>query len=520
MKRVLVGVAKSLIATIVFFTLAEIGLRAAYAIRASLVRVVPLPYALGDEYGPIPPWLDRMLILVPDDTLIWRSLPNVRRTYVDIFSPVRSERDRVALLRRFVPTLPAEFRNNPTWTIALNSRGFRSDESDTAKAAGTIRVACIGDSWTFGMNVNQDQTYPARLAALLRERHPGARFEVLNFGVLGYSSFQGRQLLETRVNELKPDILAIGFGMNDSDVAGYRDKDMIGFERPGIGSRVAQSVKELESYKLLNFIALALRFHPKSIGDYVKEDAETKPGPVDYDEIEKWTRVSPRDYEANIREMIRLQAAHGGRAMLLDNELWDESPYRPILRAIAADTHVPLVDSLRLVAEGRDATARDLETRLGLAAAPSAPPAAGDQPITNVVFRVHHGAFPVTTAMSIVGADPQLGNLAPNEALMHDDGANGDQRAGDGVWSYAASFPPGTRVSYVYTNSGTRGRWEGLDVPAIRHVTVPASTGATPVLLPIDTFGRLYLQADNWHTDRTGYELIAQAVADAISAQR
>src|SRR6266850_8131197 len=151
MKRVLAVVVKSLITTIIFFAMAEVALRGAYVGRNTMVRVVPLPYALGDEYGPIPPWLDRMLILVPDDTLIWRSLSNVRRTYVDIFSPVRSERDRVALLRRFVPTLPAEFRSNPTWTIALNSRGFRSDESDTAKATGTIRVACLGDSWTFGM---------------------------------------------------------------------------------------------------------------------------------------------------------------------------------------------------------------------------------------------------------------------------------------------------------------------------------------------------------------------------------
>jgi hypothetical protein len=119
--------------------------------------------------------------------------------------------------------------------------------------------------------------------------------------------------------------------------------------------------------------------------------------------------------------------------------------------------------------------------------------------------------------MSIVGADAKLGNLTPNAVLMHDDGVGGDQRAGDGVWSYAASFPAGTRLSYVYTNSGARGRWEGLDVPSIRHVIVPASTDGRPMLLTIETFGRLYLQADNWHTDATGYDLIAHAVAAAIS---
>ena len=31
-----------------------------------------------------------------------------------------------------------------------------------------------------------------------------------------------------------------------------------------------------------------------------------------------------------------------------------------------------------------------------------------------------------------------------------------------------------------------------------------------------ERFGRLYMQADNWHTDAAGYELIAQAVVQAL----
>jgi len=519
MKSLLSGLAKSVVATLIFFTLFEVLLRGTYVARNATVRSIPLPFALGDEYGPIPPWLDRLLILVPDHALIWRSLPNARRTYVDIFSPVRTEQDRIALLRRFRPTLPAEFSANPTWTIALDSHGYRTAEYAETKAPGTIRIACIGDSWTFGMNVDQDKTYPSRLIARLRDLHPDARFDVINFGVLGYSSFQGLQLLKARVLDLKPDILLIGFGMNDSEVAGYRDKDMISDQAPRPAVRFVEAAKELEFYKLLNYFALALRFHSKSIGEYVKQDAEAKSGPVDYDAIEKWTRVSPRDYDANIREMIRLEAGRGGRAILVDNELWDESPYRPVLRRIAADTHVPLVDSLRIVADEKLKVEHDLEARLDLAAHPARPATPAPPAQVTIVFRVSHGTFAVKTAMSIVGADARLGDLVPNAVAMHDDGQGGDQRAGDGVWSYAASFPVGTRLSYVYTNSGARGEWEGLDVPSIRHVTVPPSPDGGPVLLPIETFGHLYLQADNWHTDATGYELIAHAVADAIAFQ-
>src|SRR5215510_15267647 len=117
MRRAFKGLLASLVTTVIVFAAAEVGLRGVYGARNAFVRQVPLPYALGDEYGPVPPWLDRMMILVPDSTLIWRSLPNVHRTYVDIFSPARRAEDRTTLLRRFSPTLPAEFRNNPTWTI-------------------------------------------------------------------------------------------------------------------------------------------------------------------------------------------------------------------------------------------------------------------------------------------------------------------------------------------------------------------------------------------------------------------
>jgi hypothetical protein len=96
---------------------------------------------------------------------------------------------------------------------------------------------------------------------------------------------------------------------------------------------------------------------------------------------------------------------------------------------------------------------------------------------------------------------------------LHDDGRDGDERAGDHVWSLQATLPAGTRLKYVYTNSGRPGQWEGLDVPRVRELAVEASADGRPVYLPIESFGRIYMQADNWHTDAVGYDLIARAVA-------
>ncbi len=81
-----------------------------------------------------------------------------------------TDSDRMALLRRFAPWLPAEFRRIRSGVSAQRGRFPQRGDVAPAKRPGVLRIACIGDSWTFGMNVNQDQTYPARLEALLSRK--------------------------------------------------------------------------------------------------------------------------------------------------------------------------------------------------------------------------------------------------------------------------------------------------------------------------------------------------------------
>src|SRR4051812_32852496 len=166
------ALAKGLTTTVIFFAVIEILVRGAYIVRNSLVEYVPLPYAFGDNYGPMPPWLDQLQILKNDDALIWKNEPKVQRTYLDVFSPVWTEADRIALLRRFNPAVPEEFRANPKWDVRVNADGFRGDDMSSVPPPSTVRIACIGDSWTFGMPVRQDQTYPSRLGAWLRQEQP------------------------------------------------------------------------------------------------------------------------------------------------------------------------------------------------------------------------------------------------------------------------------------------------------------------------------------------------------------
>ncbi len=328
------------------------------------------------------------------------------------------------------------------------------------------------------------------------------------------------QLLKRRALDLHPDLVVIGFGMNDSEVAGYRDKDIVAATAPTLLERLKaiEIAQHVEFYKLLKYFALVLRYRPQSMAGVLSAETEHKgSGAIHYEDLEPWVRVSPPDYERNIREMIRLARGRGAKAILVDNELWDQSPYRPVLRAIARDEQVPLVDSLRIIADARKQIEQDLETKLHLAPAPPGQPGSRQTPpgATEVVFRVYAGPFPVPTTLSIVGAQPKLGALVPNKTALRDDGTGGDQKAGDNVWSYSATFPVGTQLFYVYTNGGREGQWEGLDVPAVRHLEVTDAPDGR-LYPPIESFGKIYMQADNWHTDAVGYDLIAKSVVNAI----
>src|SRR5713101_2342330 len=94
---------KGIAVTLVVFAFVECLLRVAYSIRNSRVTYVPLPYVIAHDYGPIPPWLDGLMILAPDKDLIWRNRPNLHRRYVDLFGPVYTDEERTSLLRRFRP---------------------------------------------------------------------------------------------------------------------------------------------------------------------------------------------------------------------------------------------------------------------------------------------------------------------------------------------------------------------------------------------------------------------------------
>lgn len=100
-------------------------------------------------------------------------------------------------------------------TARINRHGLRGDDFPVAKPKGTKRVICLGDSRTFGYAVKADESYPAVLEKLGRERFKDGPLQVINAGVHGYTSYQGLRFLETRALAFQPDLVTVAFNFND-----------------------------------------------------------------------------------------------------------------------------------------------------------------------------------------------------------------------------------------------------------------------------------------------------------------
>lgn len=97
------------------------------------------------------------------------------------------------------------FRTNPDGLIPASV--------ERSKPPGVTRIMIFGDSMVVGRDVPQDEIYTSELEAMLRER--GIDAEVINAGVLGYSTDQALILMERWLPVYHPDITAYGSTLND-----------------------------------------------------------------------------------------------------------------------------------------------------------------------------------------------------------------------------------------------------------------------------------------------------------------
>ena len=101
----------------------------------------------------------------------------------------------------------------------INEDGMADRPFPLRKPRGTFRIAVIGDSITHGYRVKMHQTYPKMLERLLQKYvGGGTRFEVLNFGVVGYSVPQIVENLRAKALRYEPDLVIYGYCLNDPEL--------------------------------------------------------------------------------------------------------------------------------------------------------------------------------------------------------------------------------------------------------------------------------------------------------------
>lgn len=117
--------------------------------------------------------------------------------------------------------------NGVLLTYRHNSKGQRDDdEHEYENRFNKKRIVIIGDSFIYGIGIDQNETFPAQL-----QRTLGDTYELINLGVQGYDPVQEYYTLVKEGVLYKPDIIIISIFKND-----FYDttKPIIGWDPPTI----------------------------------------------------------------------------------------------------------------------------------------------------------------------------------------------------------------------------------------------------------------------------------------------
>jgi lysophospholipase L1-like esterase len=142
--------------------------------------------------------------------------------------------------------------------VVHDSHGFRGPEVPLAKPPGKFRILVLGDSFTYGVGVENDETFSARLGQL------DPRLEVINAGVIGYGTSQELVLLQEQGLPLRPDLVLVAFFWNDVANSYVRGLPPFAVENgalryPPADARVPERPRRPDSRRLLRH-SYAYRF--------------------------------------------------------------------------------------------------------------------------------------------------------------------------------------------------------------------------------------------------------------------
>jgi len=212
------------------------------------------------------------------------------------------------------PLLGWRLKNNLTnvwWDytcFSTDNRHIPYHRNIGKKSENTFRIVCLGDSVTFGYRVPVSwpehperidpdaRPFPDIIEKRLKALQPEKKVECIPLAVPGYSSHQGLAWLKRDIDWLRPDILVVSYGWNDTDYRRVEDKASLPADRLSVAIRFFIS----KSQAILHILKWGSAFN--------KTDAAA---------TQQVNRVSSEDYIKNMMAITALAKAHGSQTIVI-----------------------------------------------------------------------------------------------------------------------------------------------------------------------------------------------------------
>jgi lysophospholipase L1-like esterase len=270
---------------------------------------------------------------------------------------------------------------NGTYTI--NKFGFRStmdyDVKTVTKPKNTLRIATLGGSTTMGVNSDK-QIWPYWIGSLLSAKLPDKKIEVLNEGVMGYTSLDNLLDLSLRVIDFDPDIYVIYLGVNDYLAAAPLDTFKTDYShfRKTLWENLSFSVVELIPDIVLRSRAISMVLYSMGVSDRANLLDTTVTGAfrnsfrvlvVDAPDVNKKTADT---IIRNVNSMIGVIRQHNPEAVIVLSsfyDLWDPDYIVELNRelySLAVKSRTDFVDVATLIPKKKTMVYDNLHfTRIG-----------------------------------------------------------------------------------------------------------------------------------------------------------
>jgi lysophospholipase L1-like esterase len=322
--------------------LAAAALAVFLAAAEGVCRLVDLRPRMGGATAN-PPWMQHRWLLPRDDYREAFAAEGFLGRYYEVYEWDRWRFYRLRPNREVSfldPFAPREARDATRWTVQTSAQGYRTKSFEAKPAPGIRRVVSLGDSSTFGWGVDGAEAYPARLEeALDRREGEQARWEVLNLGVPGYSTFQGRVMLEREALGLAPDVVTWSYLANDGAMTGEADRATYSQRQGWLGA------------------ALEVAHHSRAYETLEAWIARLRRAGVERPATNVRNVASYAEASANIRDAVHIARQAAVPLVLVANCV--RGPVAEVVARVARETGTPYLDATALVERAVPQIAQD-----------------------------------------------------------------------------------------------------------------------------------------------------------------